>query len=168
MSSLLLLSPSPPPLRLCLLLGHLCRPCPTSWTEKYWFRFLALCLCPLVFFLLFFIPFRLVLSCRPSVVGPSPGHIIRLIVPADSTLVPSGFGLRPERVHDDFWFRFFFPFLVFFSFPLRFFPFLPHFCLFFCHSSYNTGSNFRVYACTTAMFLVLSRCKCYGIVHHSS
>ena len=40
-----------------------------------------------------------VYSCLPSV-GTSSGHIIRLIVPANSNLVPSGLGLRPERMHD--------------------------------------------------------------------
>ena len=48
-------------------------------------------------YLLSYLGFRLVLSCRLSV-GPSPGHIIGLIVPANSNLVPSGLGLRPERM----------------------------------------------------------------------
>ena len=54
-------------------------------------------------YLLSYLGFRLVLSCRLSV-GPSPGHIIGLIVPANSNLVPSGLGLRPDRMHDDFGF----------------------------------------------------------------
>ena len=41
--------------------------------------------------------FCLALSCRPDV-GPSPGHIIGLIVQANSNLVHSGFGLCPERM----------------------------------------------------------------------
>ena len=57
------------------------------------FCYLALWLCPLLFCL----DDRLVLSCRSSV-DPSPGHIIALIVPAYSNLVPSELGLRPACV----------------------------------------------------------------------
>ena len=57
--------------------------------------------------------FRLVFSCRPSV-GPSAGHIVGLIVPANSNLVPSGLGLRPERMFVSFHFSFLsLPFCVF-------------------------------------------------------
>ena len=44
-----------------------------------------------------------------------------------------GLGLRPERMHDDFVFVLFFPYFIFFSFPLRFFPFCP-FCALLCIS----------------------------------
>ena len=37
---------------------------------------------------------------------------------ANGNLVPSGLGLRPERMHDDFWFGF--VFFCFLSFPLLF------------------------------------------------
>ena len=52
-------------------------------------------------FVLFFLAFRLVLACRPPV-GPSPRHIIGLIVPANRNRVPSGLGLRPARLHKAF------------------------------------------------------------------
>ena len=77
-----------------------------------------------------------VYSCLPSV-GTSSGHIIRLIVPANGNLVPSGLGLRPERMHDYSGFLFFFPFLIFFSFPLRFFTFCPFYARF-CSSLYRS------------------------------
>ena len=83
---------------------------------------------PLLFFSFLFLAFLVVLLCRPSV-GPSPGYIIGLIVPAISNLVPSGLGLCPERMHDDFGFVFFS--LLFFSFPLCFFPFFALFLPFF-------------------------------------
>ena len=83
------------------------------------FAFLALCLYPLCFFCCVFV-FRLGLSCRPSL-GPSPGHIIGLIVPTNSNLVPSGLGLRPE--HMLILVSVFLPSL-FFSFPFCFLPFL--------------------------------------------
>ena len=85
--------------------------------------FRALCRCSLLFFsFLFFRPFRLVLSCRPSV-GLSPGHIIELIVPVNSNLVPSGLGLRLAPMHDYFLLRLSFLSLIFFFFC----PFLPFF-----------------------------------------
>ena len=74
---------------------------------------------------LFFLAFGLVLSCRPSV-GPSSGHIIELIVPANSNLVPSGLGLRPECM------MILFSFFSFFSFHFLSVPFL------FCPSLYNS------------------------------
>lgn len=63
--------------------------------------------------------FRLVFSGRPCV-GPSAGHIIELIVPANSDLVRSGLGLFPGRM--------FVLFLLFFS-SFSFFLFL--FCFVF-------------------------------------
>ena len=53
----------------------------------------------------------------PSV-GPSAGHIIGLIVPANRNLVPSGLGLRSERlfVFDSFVFRSFSSFILSVSF----------------------------------------------------
>ena len=62
---------------------------------------------------------RLVLPCRPSA-GPSTGHIIGLIVPANSNRVPKGLGLRPERMFVLVSFCLFF---LFFSFQFCFFPF---------------------------------------------
>ena len=79
-------------------------------------------------YLLSYLGFRLVLSCRLSV-GPSPGHIIGLIVPANSNLVPSGLGLRPERmlIFASFFVSFFSSFSSLFPFSL--FPVLvPFFC----------------------------------------
>ena len=129
------------PLRVCFPLGVLCRPCPTSWTEmRFWFIFVLfqLCLSALFCLLLFYDTlfscpvFRLVLSCRPSA-GPSPGHIIGLILSANSNLAPSGLGLRPERILTSvtFFHHFLFSFLLF---PFCFFSRLP-FCLRFwvCH-----------------------------------
>ena len=66
--------------------------------------FRPLCRCSLLLFY-FFLVFHLVLSCRPSV-GPSPRHIVGLVVPADSNLVPSGLGLRPVRMHEVYCFVF--------------------------------------------------------------
>ena len=75
----------------------------------------------------FFFAFRLVL-CRPSL-GPSPGHMIGLIVPTNSNFVPSGLGLRPARMRE----LFSFVFLSFLFLPSSFFaricPFLPLFVL---------------------------------------
>ena len=75
--------------------GGVCRFCTTSAgtlapakLSLFTFR---LCLCPLLVF-------RLVISCRPSV-GLSTGHILELLLPANSNLVPLGLGLRPERMH---------------------------------------------------------------------
>ena len=88
-----------------LSFGLLCGPWPTSWTQHCCFRSLSLYLpssCLVV---------RLVFSCRPSV-GPSTGHIIGLMVPANSNLVPLGHGLRPERM------------FAFVSFSLLFLSFL--------------------------------------------
>ena len=62
--------------------------------------FQALCPCFLLFFS-FFLAFRLVLSCRTSV-GTSPRYVIGLIVPANSTLVPSRIGLRPVLMYEVF------------------------------------------------------------------
>ena len=61
------------------------------------------------------------MSCRPSV-GPSPRHIVGLIVPANSILVPSGLGLRPARMHEVF--SFVYLSFLFFSLFLQG-PFLP-------------------------------------------
>ena len=58
--------------------------------------------------------------------GPSNGHIIGLIVTANSSLVPWGPGLRPERMLVSKLVSFFFSVLSFrFLFPFRFFPFCP-------------------------------------------
>ena len=65
-----------------------------------------------------FLVFRLVLTCRPSV-GPSTGRIMGLIVPANSNLVPSGFGCALSAC--SFRFRF--------SFPFCFSPFYPYLSL---------------------------------------
>ena len=95
--------------------------------------FFELCVVALFFsfLVLLFLAFRLVLSCRPSV-GPSPTHIVRLIVPANSDLVPSGLGLRSASMHEVF-VSFFFPFFCF----VFFFPFMPLFALF-CPSLCNS------------------------------
>ena len=127
-------------------------------------EFRALCRCSLVLYqvflvLLFFysVAFRLVLPYRPSV-GPLPRHIIGLIVPANSNRVPVGLGLRPARMHKDFCFGFlsihFFPFFSFLFFHRPFLPFCTLFCI-----TFLSSPLFRVYACTTAMVLVLSRSK---------
>ena len=88
--------------------------------------FFELCVAALFFSFLFyfFLAFRLVLSCHPSV-GPSPRHIVGLIVPANNNLVPSGLGLRACM---KFLFRF-----SFLSSLLNFAPFAP-----FCPSLYNS------------------------------
>ena len=86
--------------------------------------------------------FDLVLSCRPSV-GPSTGHIMGLIVPANSNPVPSGLSLRPERI----WFRFLSFLFVFFSFLFICVSFL-------CTLLLVCFSGVRV-ICVTDMFLVL-------------
>ena len=91
----------------------------------------------LLLLLIFFRAFRLVLSCRPSV-GPS-GHIMGLIVPANSNLVPSGFGLRPERIH--YFIGFVFLSFVYFHFLSFSFLFTPPLALF-CPSSFITSSPF--------------------------
>ena len=96
----------------------------------FWFRFR----CFLLYFS-FFLASRLVLSCRPSV-GPSHGHIIRLIVPANSNLVRSGLGLRPARMYEVFCFIFL-SFLFFsFSFFARIRPFSPFFLTVLSKSSF--------------------------------
>ena len=118
------------PLYLCLPSGLLCRPCPTSWIYKYLFVFSSSVSLLSSFFLFCFLAFRLVLSCPPSV-GPSPRHIIGLIVPANSNRVPSGLGLRPARMHKVFRFGFL-SFLFFSSFS-----FLPFFALF-CRSLFKS------------------------------
>ena len=89
--------------------------------------FFELCVVALFFsfLVLLFLAFRLVLSCRPSV-GPSPRHIVLLIVPANSNLVPSRFGLRPARMLPVFCFFF----LAFFSFLWFSPPFSPPLPLF--------------------------------------
>ena len=69
-----------------------------------------------------FLVFRLVLLCRPSI-GPSTGNILGLIVSVNSNLIPSGLGLRPERL---FVLVSFF-FLFFLLFPFCFFPLCPSF-----------------------------------------
>ena len=66
--------------------------------------FRALCRCIFLFFS-FFLAFRLVLSCRPSV-GPSPRLIVGLVVPADMNLAPSGLGLRLVGMHEVYCFVF--------------------------------------------------------------
>ena len=77
-------------------------------------------------------------------VGPSPRHIIGLIVPANSNRVPSGLGLRPARMHEVF---------VSVSFPsscfilFLFCPFWPFFAL--LRVAVLSSPPFRVYACTT-------------------
>ena len=74
----------------------------------------------------FLIASRLVLSCRPYV-APSHGHIIGLIVPANSNRVRSGLCLRPPRMYVVFCFIFL-SFLFFsFSFFARICPFSPFF-----------------------------------------
>ena len=92
-------------------------------------------ICHLVFFSFRFfscVVFRLFLSCRPSV-GPSTGHSIGLIAPANNNLnlAPSGHGLRPERM---------FVLVSFFLFCLL--PFCPSF-------------SGVLHLCTMDMFLVL-------------
>ena len=85
-------------------------------------------------------PIRLVFACRPSV-GRSTGHIIGLIVPANSNLVPPGLGRRPARM-----LVFCFISLLSFSFSLLFLSFLPFLV---------PGSLFlfRVYAYRPLIFL---------------
>ena len=90
--------------------------------------------CSILFFS--FLVFRLVLSCRPSV-GPSTEHITGLIVPASSNLVPSGLGLRHERMFVVVFVSFPLSFLSFRFFPFRFFPFFHY-----------TSLLFRVYLST--------------------
>ena len=89
--------------------------------------------------------FRLTLSCRRPV-GPSTGHAIGLIVTANSNVVPSGLGLCPERMHDDFDFNliYFGSFLFSFSFPFCCSAFHPSFGLLFrvcvsIHDGYVPG-----------------------------
>ena len=109
-------------------LGFLCRPCPTSWTKKCLVCVRALCRCSFFCFFcfLFFFPaFRLVWSCRPPL-GPSPRHIIGLIVPANSNRVPSGLGRRHARMHKVF-VSVFFPFCSFLFFLLL--PFFALLCI---------------------------------------
>ena len=110
-------------------------------------------LCVAAQFSFFFLALRLVVSYRPSV-GPPLRYIIGLIVPANSNLVPSGLGLRPERMQEGFCFVLLS--FLFFSFRFVFFfcLFLPFFAL--CVAVLSSPL-FRVYACTMAMFLVLSR-----------
>ena len=75
-------------LRLYLPLGLLCRPCFAPPAGHINPGFVFCFLFSAVSALFFSFPvFRLVLTCRPSV-GPSPGHIIGLIVPANTTLSP--------------------------------------------------------------------------------
>ena len=90
--------------------------------------------CSILFFS--FLVFRLVLSCRPSV-GPSTEHITGLIVPASSNLIPSGLGLRHERMFVVVFVSFPLSFLSFRFFPFRFFPFFHY-----------TSLLFRVYLST--------------------
>ena len=108
-----------------------------------------------MFFYLLSLPFSCVFpsifSCRPSV-GTSSGHIVGLIVPANSSLILSGLGRRPECK-----FVFVSFFLYFLSSRFCFFPSLPFLCLI-----------FRVCVYTMDMFLVFIRCKLYGMVYHSS
>ena len=125
-------------------LGSLVSSLPHHLDIEMLFLFFVLQLCVSAFFFSFHISFsclvfRLVLSCRPSV-GRSPGHIIELIVPANSNFVSSGLGLRPECM---------LILVSFFSFPFCLFPF------FALLSSFSDA----LYECTTAMFLVLSRCN---------
>ena len=84
----------------------------------------------LVCFFAPFLAFRLVLSCSPDV-GPLPGHIIGLIVPANSNLGTRPAPCAPARW---IWFRLFpsflwsyFHFLSVISVLAPFLPFLPFF-----------------------------------------
>ena len=101
------------PLHFCLPRGACVVPAPLAGQRNAWFVFeLYVAVSFLFFFFSFSFPaFRLVWSCRPSV-GPSPRHIIGLIVPANSNRVPSGLGLRPARMHKVF-VSVFFPFCSF-------------------------------------------------------
>ena len=73
-----------------------CRHCPPAGHRNTggFFVFVPPCLCPLPFSSP---AFGLFLSCR-FLVGALPGHTIGLIVPTNSNVVPSGHGLRPERM----------------------------------------------------------------------
>ena len=89
--------------------------------------------------------FYRVLSRSPSV-GPSTGHIIGLIVPANSNLVSSGLGLRPERrfvVVSFLFLSFLFFFISFlFAFILVFFfgcTFVPWICSWYYFAVSDTG-----------------------------
>ena len=90
-----------------------------------------------------------------------------LIVPANSSFVSAELGLRPERMFVLVW-RGFVSFL-FFSFLLL--SFLPFFLSSFSgvRVDYTVGYP-RDYTvdCTMDMFLVLFRCKLYGLVYYSS
>ena len=103
--------------------------------------FQALCPCFLLFFS-FFLAFRLVLSCRTSV-GTSPRYVIGLIVPANSTLVPSRIGLRPVLMYEVFCCVFILSFRFLFSFWPFFAPLFP----------VLSSPLFRMYACTTAGYV---------------
>ena len=74
------------------------------------------------------------LLCRPSV-GSSTGHIIGVIVPANSNLIPSGHSLRPERMLILFPASFFF--FNFASFLFLFLPFCPPSLHFACVCIYH-------------------------------
>ena len=105
----------------------------------------------------FFLPS--VWSCRVVLLLVSPGHIIGLIVPANSNLVHSELGLRPERMHYGLGFIFF-PFVLFLSSPfLSFFascaPFFALLCIVLSFPSFSVVRTYLVR--TTAMLLVLSR-----------
>ena len=72
------------------------------WFLELCFAALFFCFCFCFFFFFFsFLAFRLVWSCRPSV-GPSPRHIIGLMMPANHNRVPAGLGLRPACMHSFF------------------------------------------------------------------
>ena len=141
------------PLYLCLPSGLLRRPCSTSWTSKCLFGFSSSVLLLSFFFSFYFLAFRLVSSCRPSV-GPSPRHIIVLILSANSNLGPSGLGLLPARMHEVFLLRLSFLLFLFILYFLPLLAFLAFLCV-----TVLSSSLCRVYACTTAMFLVLSCSK---------
>ena len=115
------------PLRLCLPLCLLCRPCHTSWTKKDWFSlffFRSVSLLSSSFFL----------SCLPSglVVSSFCWSITWAYRKTDRTskhrLRPLGTRLRPERMHDGCLFCFFFSFFCFHILSVSFI-FCPFFAL---------------------------------------
>ena len=85
-------------------------------------------------------------------------------MPENRNRVPSGLGLRPARMHKVVFFSVFFPFWS--LLPLLFCPLFALFALL-CITVLSSP-HFRVYAYTTAMFLVVSRIKRYGIVYYIS
>ena len=136
-------------------------------SEKYW----ALS-APFSSFLM--IVFRLVLSCRPSFL-----LVHQLDISLDwshqqtATLSPRYLACALSACMMILVsFFFFLSFLLIFSLSLSFFaPFSPS-SVFFCPSLYNTPLLVLFFGCThvctTAMFLVLSRRKWYGMVYHRS